>query len=165
MSCSSKLIEPKEGILGTSNLYSTWSHAIMTKLIITNITIYIHLINLVFIKHSVLFVLCLVAQSCPLCDPMDWSPPGSSVYGDFPGKNTGVCCHALLQGIFLTQGLNSDLLHCRQILYQLSYNDILHIYAYNIYIYISAIKKNVTLPVWHNTEGPRRYYAKWNNFR
>ena len=30
---------------------------------------------------------------------------------DFPGKNTGVCCHALLQGIFLSQGPNSHLLH------------------------------------------------------
>ena len=36
----------------------------------------------------------------------------------FPGKNTGVGCHALLQGIFPTQGSNSHLLHCRQILYQ-----------------------------------------------
>ena len=32
-------------------------------------------------------------------------PPGSSVHGDSPGKNTGVGCHALLQGIFPTQGL------------------------------------------------------------
>ena len=32
------------------------------------------------------------------------------------GKNTGVDCHFLLQGIFLTQGLNMDLLYCRQIL-------------------------------------------------
>ena len=30
-------------------------------------------------------------------------------------------CHLLLQGIFVTQGLNLGLLHCRQILYQLSY--------------------------------------------
>ena len=35
---------------------------------------------------------------------MDCSPPGSSVHGIFPGKNTGVDCHFLLQGIFLTQG-------------------------------------------------------------
>ena len=49
-------------------------------------------------------VLCLVAQSCPiLCDPMDCSPPGSSAHGGFPGKNIGVGCHALLQGIFPTQ--------------------------------------------------------------
>ena len=36
-------------------------------------------------------------QSCPtLCDPRDGSPPGSSVHGIFPGKNTGVGCHCLL---------------------------------------------------------------------
>ena len=44
-----------------------------------------------------------VSQLCPtLCDPTDCSPPGSSVHEDFPGKNTGVGCHFLLQGIFLT---------------------------------------------------------------
>ena len=42
--------------------------------------------------------------------PMDCSPPGSSVHGDSPGKNTRVACHLLLQGIFLTQGLNLHLL-------------------------------------------------------
>ena len=41
---------------------------------------------------------------------MDCSPPGSSVCGDSPGKNTGVGCRALLQEIFLTQGSNSPLL-------------------------------------------------------
>ena len=41
---------------------------------------------------------------------------------DFPGKDTGVGCHFLLQGIFPTQGSNEPcLLHCRQILYQVSY--------------------------------------------
>ena len=64
--------------------------------------------------------MCLVAQSCPtLCDPMDCSPPGSSIHEDSPGKNTRVGCHALLQGIFPTQGLNPGLLHCRQVLYHL----------------------------------------------
>ena len=42
--------------------------------------------------------------------PMDSSLPGSSAHGDSPGKNTGVDYHALLQGIFLTQGLNPRLL-------------------------------------------------------
>ena len=46
-----------------------------------------------------------------LWDPMDYSLPGSSVHGIFPGKNTGVGCHFLLQQIFLTQGSNSGLLH------------------------------------------------------
>ena len=50
-------------------------------------------------------------QSCPvLCDPMGCSPPGSSVYGDSPGKNTGRASLALLQGIFLTQRLNLSLM-------------------------------------------------------
>ena len=35
---------------------------------------------------------------------MDHSPPGSSVHGIFPSKNTGVGCHSLLQGIFPTPG-------------------------------------------------------------
>ena len=56
-----------------------------------------------------------------LCDPMDCSLPGSSVHGDSPGKNTGVCCHALLQGFFPTQGLNPSLLYCGWILYCLSH--------------------------------------------
>ena len=60
--------------------------------------------------------LCLVTQSCLThCDPMDCSPPGSSVYEDSPCKNIGVGCHAPLQG------LNPGLPHCRQILYHLSH--------------------------------------------
>ena len=62
----------------------------------------------------------LVTQSCPtLCDPTDCSPPGSSVHEYSPGKNTGVGCHALLQGIFSTQGLNPGLPQGRRILYHL----------------------------------------------
>ena len=65
-------------------------------------------------------VFCLAAQSClTLCDPLDCSLPGSSVHGDSPGKNTGVGCHGLLQGIFPVQGLNPGLLHCRRIFYHL----------------------------------------------
>ena len=51
-------------------------------------------------------VLCLVAQLClTLCDLMDCSSPGSVVHQDSSGKKTGVGCHFLLQGIFLTQGV------------------------------------------------------------
>ena len=65
---------------------------------------------------------CLVAQSCQtLYKPMECSLPGSSVLGDSPGKNPGASCHALLQGIFPTQGSNRGLPHCRQILYNLSH--------------------------------------------
>ena len=61
---------------------------------------------------------CLVPESClTLYDATNCSPPGSSVHGISQGRNTGVGCHFLLQGIFPTQGLNRCLLHCRQILY------------------------------------------------
>ena len=40
-------------------------------------------------------------------------------------KNAGVGCHALLQGIFATQGLNPSLPHCRQILYHVSYQGVI----------------------------------------
>ena len=70
--------------------------------------------------HSQLLVV-LVAQTCPMLrDPMDCSPLGSSIHEDSLSKNTGVGFHALLQGIFPTQGLNPHLLHlrhCREILY------------------------------------------------
>ena len=58
-------------------------------------------------ESVILLLYCLI--SSVLSDSlqsMDCSPPGSSV----PGKNVGVGCHTLLQGIFLTQGLNLSLL-------------------------------------------------------
>ena len=68
--------------------------------------------------------MCLVTQSYrTLCDPMDCSPPGSSIHGDSPGQKTGMGCHALLQGIFPTQGLDPGLPHCRQILYWLGHQE------------------------------------------
>ena len=110
--------------------------------------------------------MCLVAQSCQtLCDPMDSSPPGSSVQefsrqkywsgiakpssrgssqprdwtqvsriagGSFTiwatrkPKSAGVGSLSLLPGIFLTQEVNWGLLHCRWILYQLSYHLVIH---------------------------------------
>ena len=67
-------------------------------------------------------MLCLAAKSClTLCDPIDCSPLGSFVHGILQVENTGVGCHALLQGIFPTQGSNSGLPCYRQILYQLSH--------------------------------------------
>ena len=52
-----------------------------------------------------------------LHDPMDCSPPGSSVYG-ISQQYCGVGCHFLLQRIFLTQELNLYLLLDRRILYR-----------------------------------------------
>ena len=41
---------------------------------------------------------CMHVQLGPtLCQPMDYSTPGSSIHGIFPCKNTGVGCHFLLQ--------------------------------------------------------------------
>ena len=76
-------------------------------------------------------MLCLVAQLClTLYDPINCSPPGPSVHEDSPGKNTGVGCHALFQGIFPTQGSNPGLPHCRCVLYHLSHQGNLLYIAY-----------------------------------
>ena len=57
---------------------------------------------------------CLVAQSCPSNSETPQTVPASVLHSwDSPGKNSGVGSHSLLQGIFLTQGLNLGLLHCR----------------------------------------------------
>ena len=56
-----------------------------------------------------------------LSDPVNCSPQGSSVHEDSQGQTTGVGRHALLQGIFPTQGLNPSLPHCRRIVYHLSH--------------------------------------------
>ena len=64
---------------------------------------------------SVRWVKVKVAQSDSLQPHGLYSPWNS------PGQNPGVGSHSLLQGIFPIQGLNSGVLHCRQILYQLSY--------------------------------------------
>ena len=83
-------------------------------------------------QHACYAVLGLVAQSClTLYCPIDCSPPGSFVHGDSSDKNTGVGCHALLQGVFPTQESNPGLLHCRQILYHLRYRDV----PRSVYIY------------------------------
>ena len=66
-------------------------------------------------KHWPSQICVLVTQLCPtLCDPMDYTVHGIS-------QARTMECHSLLQGIFPTQGLNPGLLHCRNILYQLSH--------------------------------------------
>ena len=55
---------------------------------------------------------------------------------EFSSKNTGGGCHSVFQGIFLIQGLNSDLLHCRQFLYHLSHQG------------SRCINKQRSLPSW-----------------
>ena len=59
-----------------------------------------------------------------------------------PGKNSGMGFHSLLQGIFLTQGSNSGVLHCRQILYCLSHQEnIMHKY---LYIFVQEYVYNIS---------------------
>ena len=71
---------------------------------------------------------------------------------DSPGKNSAVGNHSQLQGIFLTQGSNPGLLHCRHILYHLSYQGSpfcreqkcvplgdVHTYVYIMYTYIHIL--------------------------
>ena len=66
---------------------------------------------------SVLCLLCFVTQSCStLGHPMNCSRSGPFVQENTPGKNTGVGCHALPQGILPTQGLNPGLPHCSRFL-------------------------------------------------
>ena len=57
----------------------------------------------------------LVAHSCLFVTP--WTVACQSRRSmDSPGKNTVVGSHSLLQGIFLTQGMNLCLLHCKRVL-------------------------------------------------
>ena len=84
------------------------------------------------LSHSV------VSDSLP---PFGLQPSRILCPWDFPGKNTGVGCHFLLQGVFLTQGLNLCLLKlllCRQILYPLGHVNLLvdRISIFNAYLCI-----------------------------
>ena len=63
----------------------------------------------------------LVAKLCPPLATLWTVAFGLLCPWGSPGKNTGVCCRFLLQGIFPTQGLNLGLLHCSWILHSLSH--------------------------------------------
>ena len=70
----------------------------------------------------ILLVLCIVSRChVQLCDPVDWSPPDSSVRGDSPDESTEVGTCFLFQRIFPIQGSNPCLPHCRQTLDRLSH--------------------------------------------
>ena len=71
--------------------------------------------------HTLMKVKVLLAQSCLiLCDHVYHKSVKLLCPWNLLGKETGLGSHSLLQGIFLTQGLNPGLLHCRQILHCLS---------------------------------------------
>ena len=82
----------------------------------TRLILHICILSTVYMKES------KVAQSClTLCNPWTIACTRLLPQWDSLGKNTGVGCHFLLQGIFPTQGSNPGLAHCRQTLYCLSH--------------------------------------------
>ena len=96
----------------------------------------------------------LFTQSCLiLFDPMDCSPQDSPVHG----KNNGVGCHALLQGIVPTQGSNSGLQHCRRILYHLSHPKEILV----VYIQLGMIMKSYPISGRQCPQGV--HVSEWTN--
>ena len=99
-----------------------------------------------FLNLNAMLCAVLSQSVVTLCDLMDCSLPGSSFHGDSQGKNPGVGFHALLQGIFPTQGSNPGLLHYRWILYHLSHQGstrILECIPYPFYR-VSSPPRNLT---------------------
>ena len=83
-----------------------------------------------------------------------WTPTMLLHPWDFPSKNTGVGCHCLLQRIFLTQGSNPGLLHCRQTLYCLSYQG-RHQFA------VSGDLTHTHTHIWQNRDLANGILAHW----
>ena len=99
-----------------------WLHILTERVDTTDLDIKLQ------IKQMILPFLFVVGRTMPLSPRQEMSHP--VLHGlqptrllcpwDFPGKDAGVGCHFLFQGIFPTQRSNPGLLHFRQILYQLS---------------------------------------------
>ena len=85
----------------------------------------VHVYSLIyFYSIVVLYLICYLKVASVMSNslrPYGLEPTRLLCPSDSPGKNTGVGCHTLLQGIFPTQRSNPDLLHCRLILYHLSH--------------------------------------------
>ena len=77
---------------------------------------------------------------------------------DFPGKNTGVCCHFLLQGIFLTQKLKSWFLH-----WQADYLPLTH--QGNPVEYYSLIKMNKIVSLFERWMDLESVIQRWKSER
>ena len=84
----------------------------------------------------------LAPTSRPLLSPQGLEPTRLLYPWDFPGKNTGVHCHFLRQGIFLTQGLNPRLLHWQADFFILSLSH-LGSHIYNRLLYKNLIGSSV----------------------
>ena len=81
---------------------------------------------------------------------------------DFPGKNTGVGCHFLLQGIFLIQGWCPHVLHCRWILNHLSHEGspkkMLSLFSHSV---VSNSLQPHSFPVLHHLPELAQNHVHW----
>ena len=101
-------------------------------------------------------------QSCPtLCDPMDCSLHRFLHPWDFPGKNTAVSCHFLLQEIYPTEELNPGLPHCRQTLYHLSHQGSHIEKNYTKKIFMTQIITMVWSLTWSQTSWNVKSSGPW----
>ena len=94
-------------------------------------------------RTSLVCMLCVCAQSLSpvLCSPMNCKPARLLCPLDFPGKNIGVCCHFLLQGIFPTQGTNLCLLH-----WQANSLSLSHLGSYVCYVLSHSVMSSSLWP-------------------
>ena len=113
--------------LSRVRLFATpWTAACQASLSITNSWSLLKLMSIESVMPSNHLILCHLLFFPPSIFPSirvfsNTTPARLLCPWDSSGKNVGVGCHFLLQGIFLTQGLNPGLLHCRQTLNQLNY--------------------------------------------
>ena len=84
-----------------------------------------------------------MSENCSVMSDPLW-PHGLYSPWNSPGKNTGVGCHFLLQGIFPIQGSNPGLPHCRQILYWLSHQG--SFFNFNSVINIFSPHRGMQIP-------------------
>ena len=121
------------------------------------------------------FIVLLLTRSVmsDFLSPHGRSPSCSSVHGDSPGKNTGVGCHVLLQGIFPTQASNPGFPYCRWILYHLSHQGSLWILEWVAYPFSSGSSwpRNWTrvsciagrfFTSWASREAPKLYSVQFS---
>ena len=113
--------------------------------------------------------LCVCAQLCPtLCNPWTVAHQAPLSMG-FSGKNTGLCCHFLFQGIFPTQGLNPHLLshlHSRHTLYHWAQGSpnknitthlkILYVWTYILILGETHNHHSLSLSI------PHTHHTQWN---
>ena len=96
---------------------------------------------------------CVCTLGCVRCFATPWTIAHQAPLSmGFPGQASGAGCHFLLQGIFLTEGLNPDLLHCGQILHCWATGE-----ACNGILL--SHRENEAMPS-AETNGPRDYHTK-----